>query len=105
MGSSSVASIMLSCQVTLVVKNPPARAGNVRAVGSVPGRKIPWRKAQQPTLVFLPGEPHGQRSLSGSGPQGHTQSDTIDITEHSARTGSFDAYFLKLFFFLIINGC
>ena len=26
-------------------------------------RKIPWRKAWQPTPVFLPGESHGQRSL------------------------------------------
>ena len=25
--------------------------------------KIPWRRAQQPTPVFLPGEPRGQRSL------------------------------------------
>ena len=24
----------------------------------------------QPTLVFLPGEPHGQRSLAGYGPWG-----------------------------------
>ena len=28
-------------------------------------RKIPWRRAWQPTLVFLPGESHGQRSLNG----------------------------------------
>ena len=27
--------------------------------------KIPWRRAWQPTPVFLPGEPHGQRSLAG----------------------------------------
>ena len=26
--------------------------------------KIPWRKAWQPTPVFLPGEPRGQRSLA-----------------------------------------
>ena len=25
--------------------------------------KIPWRRERQPTLVFLPGESHGQRSL------------------------------------------
>ena len=25
--------------------------------------KIPWRRVWQPTLVFLPGESHGQRSL------------------------------------------
>ena len=28
-------------------------------------RKIPWRRAWQPTPVFLPGEFHGQRSLAG----------------------------------------
>ena len=28
-------------------------------------RKIPWKRAQQPTPVFLPGESHGQRSLVG----------------------------------------
>ena len=27
--------------------------------------KIPWRRAWQPTPVFLPGEPQGQRSLAG----------------------------------------
>ena len=28
-------------------------------------RKLPWSRAWQPTPVFLPGEPHGQRSLAG----------------------------------------
>ena len=28
-------------------------------------KKIPWRREWQPTLVFLPGEFHGQRSLVG----------------------------------------
>ena len=28
-------------------------------------RKIPWRRAQLPTLVFLPGESHGQRTVAG----------------------------------------
>ena len=27
--------------------------------------KIPWRRTQQPTLVFLPGESHEQKSLTG----------------------------------------
>ena len=27
--------------------------------------KILWRRAWQPTSVFLPGESHGQRSLTG----------------------------------------
>ena len=31
-------------------------------------RKIPWRREWLPTLVFLPGKFHGQRSLVGSSP-------------------------------------
>ena len=30
--------------------------------------KIPWRRAWQPTPVFLPGKCHGQRNLAGYGP-------------------------------------
>ena len=30
--------------------------------------KTPWRRAWQPTLVFLPGESHGQRSLVDNSP-------------------------------------
>ena len=33
--------------------------------------KIPWRRAWQPTPVFLPGKFHGQRSLVGYCPWGH----------------------------------
>ena len=32
------------------------------------GQVIPWRRAWQPTPVFLPGEFHGQRSLVGYSP-------------------------------------
>ena len=54
-------------QVVLVVKNQPANAGDVRNVGLIPGLEtIPWRRAWQPTPVFLPGESHGQRNLVGS---------------------------------------
>ena len=31
-----------------------------------------------PTPVFLPGEPHGRRSLVGYSPQGHKESDTTE---------------------------
>ena len=34
-------------------------------------RKIPWRRKWQPTPVFLPGEPHGQRRLGGYSRWGH----------------------------------
>ena len=43
-------------------------------------RKIPWRRKWQLTPVFLPGEPHGQRSLAGYSPWGHKVSDTTDAT-------------------------
>ena len=37
---------------------------------------MPW----QPTPVFLPGEFHGQRSLVGSSPWGHKESDMTEGT-------------------------
>ena len=33
-------------------------------------QKIPWRREQLPTPVFLPGEFHGQRNLAGCSPWG-----------------------------------
>ena len=33
-------------------------------------RKIPWRKKWQTSLVFLPGNSHGERSLEGCSPWG-----------------------------------
>ena len=43
--------------------------------------KIPWRRAWLPTPVFLPGEYHGRRSLSGYSPRGLKESD--QATEHA----------------------
>ena len=48
-------------------------------------RKIPWKRAWQPTPVFLPGESHGQRSLTGYSPWGCKELDTTAVTQH-ART-------------------
>ena len=36
--------------------------------------KIPWRRAWQPTPVFLPGESHGQRTLAGYSLWDHEES-------------------------------
>ena len=44
------------------------------------GQEDPWRRAWQPTLVFLPGEFHGQRSLVGSSPWGHKELDMTEVT-------------------------
>ena len=48
-----------------MVKNLPVNAGGMRYGFDPWVRKIPWRRAWQPTPVFLPGEAHGQRSLVG----------------------------------------
>ena len=66
-------------QVVLVGKNLPASAGDVRRGFSPWIRRIPWRRAWQPTPVFLPGESHGQRSLS----IGQKELDTAELTEHA----------------------
>ena len=47
----------------LVVKNPPASAGDIKRLGFNPWvRKIPWREKWQPTPVFLPGNPRDRRA-------------------------------------------
>ena len=42
----------------------------------------PWRKAWQPTPVFLPRESHGQRSLAGHSTWGCKESDTTECLEN-----------------------
>ena len=59
-----------------VVKNPLANAGDT---GSIPGvGEIPRRRKWQPTLVFLPGKSHGQRSLASYSPQVRKESDMTE---------------------------
>ena len=43
-----------------------------------PLEKIPWRREWLPTLVFLPGEFHGQRSLAGYSPLGPRETDSTE---------------------------
>ena len=56
---------------------------NLPAVQETWVGKMPWRRARQPTPVFLPGESHRQRSLTGYGPQGHKELNTTEVTEHA----------------------
>ena len=62
-------------QVVLVVKNPPADAGDIRHAGLILGWGSPWRRAQQLAPVFLPGE-----SLVGYSPWCPNESDTTEVT-------------------------
>ena len=65
----------------LVVKNPPGNGGDVRDVSRCAFdpwvRKIPWRRAWQPTPVFLPGEFHGQGRLESYSPRGRKELNTL----------------------------
>ena len=54
--------------------------------------EIPWRRAWQPTPVFLPGESHGQRSEMGYySPWGHTQWDMTERLSTQQRHGGWTA--------------
>ena len=71
-------------QLAQMVKNLPAVWGN--QVSPWVG-KILWRRAWQPTLVLLPGESHGQRSLVVYSPWGGKELDTTEMTEHAHMGG------------------
>ena len=66
-----------------MVKNPPAKARDMRCGLDSWVGKIPWRRAWQPTPVFLPGEFHGQKSLVGYSSKGHKESHTTEVTYHT----------------------
>ena len=56
-------------QVVQMLKNPLANAGDIRDTGSTVDWKEPLEgRAWQPTPVSLPGESHGQRSLTDYSP-------------------------------------
>ena len=54
--------------MTLVVENPPCNAVDLRCRFDPWVGKIIWRRAWQPTPVFLLGKSHEQRSLVGYSP-------------------------------------
>ena len=74
--------VSMGFPVVLVLKNAPAHAGDISnaclitGLGRSPGWEDAWRRARQPTPVFLPGKFNGQRSLAGYSPWDHNASDT-----------------------------
>ena len=82
----------IAAMASQVVKNPPANTGGIMRLGFHPWiGMIPWRRAWQPTPVFLPGESHGQRSLVGYSPWGrrvrHNWSDLAHMHSCSGARG------------------
>ena len=62
----------------------PPNAGVTEDTGSFLGSGgSPGEGNDKPTLVFLPGESHGQRSLEGYNSWGCKESNTSDATEHA----------------------
>ena len=62
-------------------KEPTRQCRRTKRCGFHPWvRKIPWRRAWQPTPVLLPGESHRQRSLGG---YSHKESDMAKATWHA----------------------
>ena len=55
-------------------------------------KKIPWRRKWLPTLVFLPGELHGQRSLAGYSPWGRKESATTERLNTSGSINPLELY-------------
>ena len=75
--SCFVFSMLASAQM---IKNPPGeRPGFDPWAG-----KIPCRREQLPTPVFLPGEFHGQRSLASYSPWSHKESDMTEWLEFAS---------------------
>ena len=65
----------------LIVKILPVDAGDVRDAGSIPrSGRSPGGGNGNPFQYSCLENPHGQRSLVGYSPQGHTESDTTKVT-------------------------
>ena len=70
--------VQWASQVALVVKNPPATAGDVGDLGSVRGSGRSPGGGNGTPLVFLPGKSHGQRSLVGYSPWDRKKSNVTE---------------------------
>ena len=71
----------------LAGKQSTCNAGDARDAGLIPGLgRSPGGRTWQPSPVILPGESHGQGSLTGYGPWGHKESDMTEVTEHTCKS-------------------
>ena len=82
--SGCCGSVGRSFDCSSAVKNEFLQCGSHRRRGfNLWVGKIPWRRAWQPTPVFLPGKSHGKRSLTGYSPWGCKESDMTKATERT----------------------
>ena len=64
-------------QVALVVRNPPANAGDLRDTGLIPGSGRSPGEGHGDPLQY---SPHGERTLAGYGPHGRPELDRAEAT-------------------------
>ena len=76
-------------KVALVVKNPPANVGDIRTEYSTlgSGRSPGGGHGNPLQYILFPEESHRQRSLACYGPQGRTELDTNEATQHAHTHG------------------
>ena len=76
----------VASQGVLVVKNPPATAGDIRYVGLILDQEDPLEEGMHEHMDSLQcsclEKPHGQRSLAGYSPRGRKESDTTEASQH-----------------------
>ena len=82
--TKSMSSDKWASHVTLVVKNPPANAWDLRDSGLIPGSgRSPGWGHHHPLQYSCLENLHGQRSLAGYTPQGHKESGTMEMTQQT----------------------
>ena len=76
--------VHLDFLVVLVIKNPPAKAGDIGDADLIPGwGRFPGWGHSNPLQHSSLENPHGQRSLAGYSPQGGKELKVTEATEHS----------------------
>ena len=67
-----------------MVKNQPAKAGDIKDVGSIPGSgRSPREGNGNPLQCSCLENPHAQKSLECYSPWDCTESDMTEVTEHT----------------------
>ena len=80
----NILSFAQTSQMALMVKNPPANAGDIRDEGLIPGSgRCPGGGHGNPLQYSYLENPHGQRSLAGYSPQGHKEFGMTEVKEHA----------------------
>ena len=70
---------ILYCWASLVANMVKKLPAMLRTQVQSVDQEDPLRRTWQPTPVFLPGESHGEKSLTVYSPRGHTELDTTEV--------------------------